>query len=692
MRQLLLEIGCEELPARFIAPAKEGLARLVTDGLSDLHIDCGEARAFGTPRRIALIIDGVAEKQRETVTVKFGPPAARAYDEKGNPTAAAIGFARSQGVDVSELKVRKKESTELLCVEKVETGKSTVDVLAAFLPDAILRIPFQKKMRWGKGGFEFGRPIHWVVALFGKEVIHFNVAGVASGNVSKGHRFLAQRDPVVAEPSRYLGALKSAFVAADENERMSMIAADIRAIEERTGARGVAGAGLLEEIMYITEYPHGLMGRFDDDYLELPKPVLVNVMKGHQRYIPLENEDGTLVNAFIFFANTVPASPTEVVRGNEKVLAARLADARFFFEEDKGTPLDALYGRLDAVMFHKKLGSLKEKTERTARLGLMLAAQLGFTFRPQVERAAMLVKADLLTRMVGEFPELQGTMGRIYAEHQGEEPEVARSIEEHYLPTGTDSTLPKTPLGAVMALSDRMDSLIAFFSVGITPTGNLDPFALRRQAIGSIKILIDRGYHVPLPALIEEGYAALSDVRGKVPLEKLKETLTDFIATRFKFLMIEEGHDQEFVGAVLPALASDIYDAYLRLRALETQESIEDFRRLIVGFKRVYNITKTLKDERNVDSALFAEKEERSLYELFEARKGAFAAAMQERRYAEGLAVLVGFKETIDAYFDKVFVMVEDEALRNNRLALLTKIKEMFLRFGDFYKIRVEEL
>lgn len=448
----------------------------------------------------------------------------------------------------------------------------------------------------------------------------------------------------------------------------------------------------MDEIMYITEQPHGLMGRFEEGYLALPKPVLVNVMKGHQRYIPLENEDGTLVAAFIFFANTIPASPVEVVRGNEKVLAARLADARFFFDEDKATRLDALADRLDAVKFHKKLGSLKQKSERTERLGLVLAAGLGFTFRPQVERAAMLLKADLLTRMVGEFPELQGTMGRIYAEHQGEELEVASSIQEHYFPVGTDATLPKTPLGAVMALADKMDSLIAFFSVGITPTGNLDPFALRRQAIGSIKIVIDKGYHVPLAALIDEGYSALSDVPGRVAPETLKETLTDFLATRFKFLMIEEGHNQEFVNAVLPALGADIYDAYLRLRALETQESIEDFRRLLVGFKRVYNITKTLKDEKKIDTALLAEKQERDLYELFEARKDDFAAAMAERQYADALKVLVGFKETIDAYFDKVFVMVDDESLKGNRLGLLTKIKEMFLRFGDLYKIRIEEL
>jgi len=692
VKKLLLEIGCEELPARFIAPAKEGLAGLVKEGLAELRISCGKVRAFSTPRRIALIIDEVAEKQKETATVKFGPPAARGYDESGKPTPAAIGFARSQGVDVSELKVKKKEAADLLCVEKIEKGRPTGEVLASYLPGAFPRIPFQKKMRWGEGAFEFGRPIHWVVALFGDEVIDFEVAGIRSGNASKRHRFLSSQKCVITDIDGYLGQMRAGYVIVDEEERMSMMRSDIGAIEARTGAKAVADLDLLEEIVYITEYPHGLMGTFDEGYLELPRQVLVNVMKGHQRYIPLANDDGSLVAAFIFFANTVPASPVEVVRGNEKVLRARLADARFFFEEDRETRLDALYGRLESVMFHKRLGSLKDKTERVRSLGLWLASQLGLTLRPQVERAAMLIKADLLTRMVGEFPELQGTMGRIYAEHQGEEIEVARSIEEHYFPTGTDATLPRTALGALMALSDKMDSLISFFSVGITPTGNLDPFALRRQAIGSIKIIIDRGYHVPLEGLIEEGYGALGAVAGKVSLDSLKEDLSDFIATRFKFLMMEEGHNQEFIGAVLPAVSKDIYDGYLRLRALETQDSLQDFRRLMVGFKRVYNITKTLRDEGPLDLALLLEKEERDLHDLFEASKDPFAKAMEARAYAEALRFLVGFKETVDAYFDRVFVMVEDEALRNNRLSLLARIKDMFLKFGDFSRIRVEEL
>jgi len=374
------------------------------------------------------------------------------------------------------------------------------------------------------------------------------------------------------------------------------------------------------------------------------------------------------------------------------VLRARLADARFFFDEDKKTRLPALYEKLEAVMFHKRLGSLKDKAGRVAALAAFFAPALGVTDRAKVVRAAMLIKADLLTHMVGEFPELQGTMGRIYAGYQGEDADVSRSIEEHYYPSGTDGRLPETALGALMALGDKMDSLISFFSVGITPTGNLDPFALRRQALGCIKIVIDRACHVPLPQLIEAGFDALGGIAGKISLETLRDALSEFIATRFKFLMVEEGHNQEFVGAVLPCVVIDIYDGYMRLRALETQSSIEAFRRLMVGFKRVYNITKTLHDVLPPDPALFTQQEERALYDLFEAEEGEFLRDMQERRYPEAIGVLVGFKETIDNYFDKVFVMVEDETVKNNRLSLLTRIRDMFLQYGDFSRIRVEEV
>jgi glycyl-tRNA synthetase beta chain len=692
VRPFLLEIGCEELPARFIKPAKVGLGRLLTEGLASLRIGHSGMRLFGTPRRIVALVEGMEEKQTETKTVKFGPPAARAYDAEGKPLAAAVGFAKSQGVDVSELKVRKKEQADLICVEKVETGRSTRDVLASFLPDAIARIPFQKRMKWGKGTFEFGRPLHWIVALLGDEVIPFEIAGITSGNRSKGHRFLSSGDVVITDVAGYVDQMRERCIVVDENERMAMMTEAVRSIEARTGAQAIADPDLLEEIEYITEYPYGLMGAFEEEYLDLPEAVLVNVMKGHQRYIPLEKPKGIPLPGFIFFANTRPLTPSQVIRGNERVLRARLADAKFFFEEDKLVCLDALYERLDTVKFHMRLGNLKDKTERVRRIADFLASVLGLAFEAKIDRAARLMKADLLTHMVGEFPELQGAMGRTYAELQGEDKGVAQSIEEHYYPVSTDAALPESTLGSIMALADKLDSLIAFFSVALIPTGNLDPFALRRQAIGCIRIIIDKAFHIPLRPLFEIGYGALTTAEGKVSFQTLVETLSEFIAARFRFLLMEEGHNQEFVNAVLPFVIEDIYDGCMRLKALETQESMEAFRRLMVGFKRVYNITKSISGDGAIDPALFKHEEEGDLHALLEARRDAFFAHIQARQYPEALGVLVDFKETIDRYFDKVFVMVDDEKLKSNRLLLLAKIKDMFLMYGDFSKIRVEEL
>jgi glycyl-tRNA synthetase beta chain len=691
MKHFLLEIGSEEIPARFLEPAKEALVKLLDESLAANRIEHGQIRVYATPRRLAVLVGELAEAQKETVTRKFGPPWAKAFDADGKPLPAATGFAKSQNVDVSELKKVKKDAAELVCVEKLETGRPSVEVLPGIITNLIPRIPFPKRMRWGLGEFEFARPIQWIVALLGSDVIPFTVAGITSGNLSWGHRFLSQGAVRIEHPEQYVEALREAYIVVNEEDRLSTMMEGIRRIEAEAGGHAVSDDALMREILYITEYPYAQMGRFEEEYLDLPRAVLVNVMKGHQRYIPMEGTDGKLLAHFIFFANTIPKEPAAVARGNEKVLRARLADGRFFFEEDKKTKLDALYEKLSAVVFHERLGDLRQKCERIRRIGLFISEALKFNLSAQVERASRLIKADLLTHMVGEFPELQGLMGTIYARAQGESEEVTRSIEEHYLPVGVGGPLPQSDLGIAMSLADKIDSLTAFFSVGITPTGNLDPFALRRQALGIIRIMIAHKIHVPLNELISAAYSTL-EVPGKLPLETVQQTLVDFITTRFRFAMIEERHNQEFVDSVIPVVAQDIYDGSVRMRALETQKSIEDFARLMIGFKRVFNITKQLTDTSPVDSSLLVEQQEKDLFQLYTSSHDRFLDAMRLRQYETGLSILVGFKETIDRFFDKVFVMADDEQIRNNRLTLLTKIKEMFLTYGDFSKIRVEEI
>ncbi len=687
---LLLEIGTEEIPARFLEPAKEGLSSLIREAFTHARIAFGDINIQAAPRRMALFVQNVAEKQEQTVTIKFGPPSNRAWDESGNPTKAALGFAKSQGVEVTDLTKGIKDGVEFITVEKLEKGVATVEILRSLLPDIISRIPFQKKMHWGTGSFEYARPIQWILCLFGGTAVEFSVADVTSAPISWCHRFLSAGPVKIHHPLEYADTLRKNHIIVNEDERMEIIRNGIARIEAETGGKAVRDEDLVREILYITECPYPLKGSFDEIYLGIPKEVLVNVMKSHQRYIPIEDNSGHLMPWFIFFANTIPKDDANVIRGNEKVLRARLADAGFFFDEDRKIKLADRYERLASIVFHVKLGTVKDKMERVKAIAGYLASTVDPAVARKLDRLIPLMKTDLVTHMVGEFPELQGTMGRIYARIEGEDDEVALAIEEHYLPTGGNGSLPRTSTGSIAGIADKIDSIVSFFSVGIAPTGNLDPYALRRQSLGIIKTTIDRELHLPLEALIEKAFEAGGHIAKRLPFEDVRASLTEFIATRFKFSMLEENHNQDFVESVLPLVAVDIYDGYLRLVSLETQRSMQDFERLMVGFRRVFNITKQLSGDTAIDPSLLVLNEERELFSLYEGKKDIFFDLMGKRRYAEALAVLVGFKETIDNFFDKVFVMDKDEAVKTNRLALLTHIKNMFLTFADFSKIRFE--
>jgi glycyl-tRNA synthetase beta chain len=687
---LLLEIGTEEIPARFLEPAKEGLVRLVSQGLTQSRIAFGEINIQATPRRMALFVQGVAEKQEETTIIKFGPPYNRSFDESGNPTKAATGFAKSQGVEVGELTKDVKDGVEFVTVQKLEKGTATVDFLPVLLPDIIAKIPFQKKMRWGAGNFEYARPIQWIMCIFGGRTIQFPVADITSSNVTYGHRFLSQGPIEIGYPLEYIDSLRKNSIIINEDERMEIIWQGVSRIEVDTRGIAIRDEELIKEILYITEYPYPLKGSFDPVYLEIPKEVLINVMKSHQRYIPIEDGSGHLMPYFIFFANTAPRDDSNVVRGNEKVLRARLADARFFFDEDRKIKLADRFDRLSSIVFHVKLGTLKDKMGRVETIALYLASILYPSAAPKLQALIPMMKTDLVTHMVGEFPELQGTMGRIYAQLEGQDDEVARAIEEHYLPTSGSGELPETMTGSIAGIADKIDSIVSFFSVGIAPTGNLDPYALRRQSLGIIKTAISRKLHFPLQTLFERAYGTGTDIKKRLPSEEVGKSFTEFMTTRFKFSMLEEDHNQDFVESILPHVALDIYDGFMRLNSLETQRSIEDFTRLMVGFRRVYNITKQIEIPEDINQSAFMLDEERALFELYQAKKDEFLDFMGKRAYDDALAVLMGFKETVDNFFDKVFVMDNNEAVKTNRLALLTHIKNMFMTFADFSKIRFE--
>ncbi len=690
MSDFLLEIGTEEIPARFLEPAKEGLKKLLEEGFAQSRITFGAVNIQATPRRMMTLINDMAEKQKETTIVKFGPPLNRAYDESGTPTKAAAGFAKSQGVGPEALKKGIKDGVEFVTVEKFEKGEETKKVLAGMLPDIIAKIPFQKKMRWGAGTFEYARPVQWILCYLGEVPVDFIVGDVKSGNTTWCHRFLSNGKVTIKSPKEYIDTLKANYIIINEDERLETVRAGIKRIENETKGHAVRDEELIKEIIYITEYPYPLRGAFDKAFLDIPKEVLVNVMKSHQRYIPVEKENGQLMPYFIFFANTIPKEDRNVIWGNEKVLRARLADAQFFFKEDKKVKLIDSCERLASIVFHVKLGTLKEKTERVDSVAAYLSLVLAPDISATVAKAAHLMKADLLTHMVGEFPELQGTMGRIYATIEGEDNEMAQAIEEHYLPAGGNGNLPTTLPGAILSIADKIDSITSFFSMDIIPTGNLDPYALRRQSLGIIKIMLDKKFHISLDELIRIAYENGNHIKGRLSLEETKSKILEFITTRFKFSMLDEGHNQDYVESVLPCVALDIYDGYERLVSLETQKSVEDFERLMVGFRRVFNITKQITDDLEVKPDIFVFDEEKALYGLYESQKEVFFSLMSRQEYAGSLAILVGFKETIDNYFNKVFVMDEDKTIRNNRLGALKKIKDMFLTFADFSKIRIE--
>jgi glycyl-tRNA synthetase beta chain len=688
MNDLLIEIGTEELPARFIENSKEAFKSLIEESLIARRISFEKIEVFGTPRRIVAYVTNLSGKQEEILTLKYGPPTDIAYDQTGNPLKPAIGFAKSQGVSVDELIRVERDGIEVVAYEKKEGGRKTEEILPEILKETIQKIPFPKRMRWGYETFEFARPIKWLLVLYGEKVIHVKIADVISGNVSFGHRFLKQGPILINNPREYFSKLKDAYVIVDDKERKRLIVDGINRIERESNAKALYDESLLNEILYITEYPYGLKGKFHNSYLKLPVPVLINVMRSHQRYIPLGHEDGTLEPSFIFFANTLPKDERVIIRGNEKVLKARLDDASFYFEEDKKIDLFSLYEKLASLMYHEKIGTMKEKVERVEKIADYVARVLDIQQPDKVKRASKLLKVDLLTHMVGEFPELQGKMGRIYAELKGEDKEVSSAIEEHYYPTSTEGKLPETRLGTIMSISDKIDTLVSFFSCGISPTGNLDPYGLRRCAIGLVRILVEKGINLSLQELISIGYKEGEKIRNRLPLDDVKYELTDFVVTRFKYLMIDRGYDQDLVESVIPWASLDLYDAYMRLLTLNEIRSVPDFEKLIVGFKRVFNITKKMEGTYEVKKELFQKKEEEILHSVYEIKKDPYLLLMKERRYRDALSSLIEFKDPIDRFFEKVYVMVEEESVRNNRLALLKNIKDMFLLFCDFQKIK----
>ena len=689
-KTLLLEIGTEEIPARFMLDAIEYMKNFVKQKFDELRVDYHEVDATGTPRRLVLVVKGVAEKQKDLEQEIIGPPAKVAFDATGAVTKAGEGFAKAQGVSVDSLGIKKTPKGEYVYVVKKEEGKPTIELLPSLFEEMIKKFPFPKSMRWGKRKIRFARPIHWFLALFGDEVVKFSVEDIESSNVTYGHRFLSKGALTVNNPDEYFSKLKNAYVVVDHRERKRTIWEQVSEKAREVGGIPDEDEELLNEITFLVEYPVATLGRFSKKYLELPVEVLTTTMKEHQRYFPVFDREGKILPYFVVVNNIITDDMDLITRGNERVLKARLEDAKFFFDEDKKTPLEEMFEKLRNVVFQEKLGTSYEKVMRFKEIALWLADRVAPDKKEKIERCALLCKADLESQMVYEFPELQGVMGREYARIQGEDPEVADGIFEHYLPRFAGDKLPKTVTGAIVGIADRIDTVVGCFGIGLVPTGSEDPYGIRRDTLGIIQVILAHGFRISLSELVKKALELLKEKIEEDP-DKVCHDVLSFIKQRLYHLWVSEGYRYDLVEAVLDAGFDDIVDAKKRLDALAELSKDPQFEALMTTFKRVVNIIPEEFTKVDVDSNLFEKDVESMLYKAVQEIEGKVSRCIAEGNYYEALKLLASLKEKVDNFFDNVLVMDKDVAKRENRLALLNRIASLFSKIADLRKVVLQK-
>jgi len=689
--ELLLEIGTEELPAQFVPMALAGLKDKATHLLKEARLSHGTLKTMGTPRRLTLRVEGVADHQEPVATEAMGPSKAVGFDAQGQPTRAAIGFATSQGVDVTALVARTMPKGEYLFAVKQDAGRKTSLLLPALLSELAGSLAFPKAMRWNNTGVRFARPVRWLLALYGGKPVRFQFAGLTAGDQTWGHRFLSSgRTLRVKDGRSYEMFLEKAGVIVDPDKRRAMILSQMNRIAKEKKGHVHEDEALLEQAVFSVEMPEVLIGSFNPQHLALPQDVLMTSMKEHQGYFSLLKKDDGLLPHFIAVVNMKGSQMATIRAGNERVLAARLADARFFFDEDRKTRLESRLEKLKGVTFHQKLGTLHQKVGRTMAFATRLADTLGdLDAVEHCRQAAKLCKVDLVTGMVGEFPTLQGIMGREYARHDGEPKEVADAIAEHYLPRFAEGTIPPSLAGKILSLADRLDTLAAFFAVGLVPSGSQDPFALRRHAYAVVRILVEGALSLSVNAAILDAVRLLKE-QGIPVDDKAPAELQRFLGERLRHYCQDV---TKLRGDVVDAVLAkwqygefDPRDLVARARALHAFAGRPEFQTLVIAFKRAENITKAHGDE-GVNQALFQDASESGLYASLLAAENVVPGLIENRKYEDALDALVALKAPIDAFFAGVMVMVEEDAVRGNRLALLVRVRNLFRQYADFSKI-----
>ena len=691
LHTLAFEIGTEEIPAFDLHRATAQLARLVPDALDAVRIPHGEVAVHTTPRRLVAIVEDVAESTEALEETFRGPSAKIAFDAEGNPTKAAVGFARGKGVDVGALEVREEKGVEYVFATRRVEARDAAELLPEVLEGVIAGIAWPKSCRWGSTSEYFSRPVRWIVAMLDERVVPVRFAGLEAGNLTRGHRFLSPGPHEVPTASALLDVLEGAHVVTSEQARERAIREGVARIEEECGARAELPEKTLLEVVNLCEQPTVLVGAFDEEFLQVPEEIIVDAMLMHQRYFPLYDEDGKLTNRFIVVSNGDPACAATIADGNERVVRARLSDAKFFYEEDLKRPLEAYVERLDEVVFQESLGTMRAKAERITALARHLAADAGLSAADAAvaERAAHLAKADLVTSAVVEFTSVQGVMGSYYAAACGEGDKVACAIADHYRPRFAGDALPASAAGRIVAMADKLDTICGLIAAGQGPTGSSDPFALRRSALGILSMLLDEGLplRVGLVRAIDAALASYAAQGVAFDAQAVREEVADFFIARAKVLLRDEGRAPDTIDAVLAAGVREPVEFASRVRALDAaREGDPDaFADLATAFARANNLR---------DASLGAEVDEGLLSEVERALSCAVAqaesrvgSALAADDYPSALAELAGLRKPVDAFFEGVMVMDEDRALRENRLRLLNRFVAVFEGVADFGKM-----
>jgi glycyl-tRNA synthetase beta chain len=682
-QDFLVELGTEELPPKALLKLSKSFQAGVIEGLKKESLAHGEVKSFATPRRLAVLVCALDEKQADRLTQKFGPAVKAAFDTHGNPTRAADGFAKSCGVLVADLGRAPKDGVEKLSFSSTLPGKSTNELLPAIVDGALAKLPIPKRMRWGASRDEFVRPVHWLVMLFGEEVVPSTIMGVESGADSFGHRFHHPDKIRIGKPIEYEALmLEPGNVVADFAKRRELIRKAILTEGEKLNANTVVDESLLDEVTGLVEYPVALTGQFDELFLQVPSEALILAMKSHQKCFYLLNTNQELLPYFVTVSNIRSNDPSQVIKGNERVIRPRLADAKFFYETDKQKPLEDRLDQLKKVVFQEKLGTVYDRSLRVANLAKFIAAETGEN-EAQSERAAMLSKCDLVTNMVGEFADLQGLMGSYYAANDGEPEPVVTAISEQYMPKYAGDDLPSTPLGSLLAVADKLDSIVGLFAIGQPPTGSKDPFALRRSAIGVLRIMVENQLDLDLLACIE---ASLGEFGSLETDPKTAEKVFDFMLERFRSWYSDEGIPSNVFQSVMEIKPRKPHDFAKRIQAVSRFVQLAESAALAAANKRVSNLLVKVDAaslETEVSEALLIDDAEKILFQQLHEKELRTAPLFNSGNYTSGLAELAQLKDSVDGFFDNVLVMCDDKSVQNNRIALLQRLRNIFLKVAD---------